>query len=43
MSLKQASNIVNMLDYTTEEKSNVTCFFILLEYCPSNYILHFIA
>jgi len=35
MSLKQLPNIINMIDYTTEEKSNVTTFFILLENCSS--------
>lgn len=35
MSLKQLPNIINMIDYTTEEKSNITSFFILLEYCSS--------
>ena len=36
MSLKQASNIIHMVDYTNEEKSNVTFFYILLDYCSSN-------
>jgi len=38
MSLKQASNIIQMVDYTNEEKSNVSYFYILIEYCSSNLI-----
>ena len=35
MTLKKSANIVNLIDYTTEEKSNVTYFYILMEYCSS--------
>ena len=47
MSLKQSNNIVNMIDYVTEEKASVTQFFILMEYCSSklyfqnSYFLYF--
>ena len=39
MSLKQSSNIVSLIDYITEEKSSITKFFILMEYCSSNLFI----
>ena len=49
MTLKQTPNIVNLIDYLTEENSNVTTFYILMEYCSSKkkiykvykFFLHF--
>jgi hypothetical protein len=39
MSLKQSNDIVSLIDYITEEKSSLTKFFILMEFCPSKIFL----
>ena len=39
MSLKQSNNIVTMVDYITEENISITKFFILMEYCSSNFFI----